>query len=202
VTSYFEWSSASKHEPNPEFGAMHRAGHILLACFYYGFNEREIYFRFDLDPVATENSSSIDLEIVFPLKNRLIHLSLDLKNPSLKTRFREIGESSDETGGSQGISGENILSSFQKVLEISIPFESLSCNSDDRLDFFLTIQPQGHTGERWPLYGTFSEIVVPRADTEGAGNLRWPGGEGEPCIHGVEVPDREEAVAPPFPCLG
>jgi alpha-amylase/alpha-mannosidase (GH57 family) len=163
VTSYFEWSSATKHVPNPEFGAMHRAGHILLSCFYYGFNEREIYFRFDLDPVATENSSSIDLEIVFPLKNRLIHLSLDLKNPSLKTRFREIGESSDETGGSQGISGERILSSFQKVLEISIPFESLSCNSDDRLDFFLTIQPQGHTGERWPLYGTFS-AELPGAD--------------------------------------
>jgi len=45
---------------------MHRAGHMLLYCFYYGFNEWELFFRFDLDPVAMENSQAIELEILFP----------------------------------------------------------------------------------------------------------------------------------------
>ena len=59
-------------------------------------------------------------------------------------------------GELQGQPDMGVLVSFRKVLEISIPFTALACGMDDRLDFFLTIQPNGHIGERWPLYGTFS----------------------------------------------
>jgi alpha-amylase/alpha-mannosidase (GH57 family) len=156
ITSYFEWSSATRFVPNPEFGAMHRAGHVLLSCFYYGFNDKELFFRFDLDPVATENTSVVDLEIVFPQKNRLIQASLDLKNGDSKSTFREIGDSNEVTGGIPSYSDSGIKVAFRKVLEISVPFEAVSCDSDDQLDFFLTIQPQGHIGERWPVYGTFA----------------------------------------------
>jgi hypothetical protein len=156
VTSYFEWSSATRYIPNPEFGAMHRAGHMLLYCFYYGFSKEEIFFRFDLDPVATENSRAIELEILFPLKNRLLHASLDLNGKNSNAIFREIGDTSDESVVVLDQPGSGVQVSFRKVLEISIPFASLACGMDDRLEFFLTIQPDGHIGERWPLYGTFS----------------------------------------------
>jgi alpha-amylase/alpha-mannosidase (GH57 family) len=156
VTSYFEWSSATRYIPNPEFGAMHRAGHMLLFCFYYGFNDNQIFFRFDLDPVATENSLSIELEILFPRKNKLLHAALDLKRMDSTAIFREISDTNVESGSMPSQPGSGVQVSFRKVLEISIPFEALACSTDDRLEFFLTIQPNGHIGERWPLYGTFS----------------------------------------------
>ena len=156
VTSYFEWSSATRYNPNPEFGSMHRAGHMLLYCFYYGFNEWELFFRFDLDPVAMENSQAIELEILFPLKNKMLHASLDMKRMDSNAIFREISDANVEYGELRGQPDLGILVSFKKVLEISIPFTALACGMDDRLDFFLTIQPNGHIGERWPLYGTFS----------------------------------------------
>jgi hypothetical protein len=70
--------------------------------------------------------------------------------------FREIRDTNEETVALSDQPGSGIQVSFQKVLEISIPFDALACNTDDRLDFFLTIQPNGHIGERWPLYGTFT----------------------------------------------
>jgi alpha-amylase/alpha-mannosidase (GH57 family) len=156
VTSYFEWSSATRYIPNREFGAMHRAGHALLNCFYYGFNDSELFFRFDLDPVATEHSTVVELEILFPLKNRIFRSTLDMGNKDTRYSFRTIGDTHDDLEGTLDIASSGIRSAFRKVLEISIPFESLSCRNEDRLEFFLTIQPDGHIGERWPLYGTFS----------------------------------------------
>jgi hypothetical protein len=135
---------------------MHRAGHMLLFCFYYGFNDNQIFFRFDLDPVATENSLSIELEILFPRKNKLLHAALDLKRMDSTAIFREISDTNVESGSMPSQPGSGVQVSFRKVLEISIPFEALACSTDDRLEFFLTIQPNGHIGERWPLYGTFT----------------------------------------------
>ena len=50
----------------------------------------------------------------------------------------------------------NVRAAFGKVLELAIPFESLDCGRDERLEFFVTIQIPGSFGERWPIYGTFS----------------------------------------------
>ena len=77
VTSYFEWNSARKVVPAPGFGTMHRAGHVILSCFYYGFSVDEIFFRFDLDKVAVENVHEIELEILFQLKSVKFNSILD-----------------------------------------------------------------------------------------------------------------------------
>ncbi|MBP2673784.1 MAG: amylopullulanase, partial [Deltaproteobacteria bacterium] len=66
ITSFLEWSAATVYVPNPEFGSMHRAGRLLLYCFYYGFSSDVLYFRFDLDPVGIENIRELELEILFP----------------------------------------------------------------------------------------------------------------------------------------
>ena len=77
VTSYFEWNSARKVVPDPGFGTMHRAGHVILSCFYYGFSVDEIFFRFDLDKVAVENVHEIELEILFQEKSVKFNSNLD-----------------------------------------------------------------------------------------------------------------------------
>jgi hypothetical protein len=158
VTSYFEWSSAKKVVPSPGFGTMHRAGHVILSCFYYGFSVDEIFFRFDLDKVAVENVHEVELEILFQDKSVKFHSILDLINGRFTSSFVKIVESGGETLSLKETLKDpgNVRAAFEKVLELAIPFESLDCGRDERLEFFVTIQIPGSFGERWPIYGTFS----------------------------------------------
>ena len=165
VTSYFEWNSARKVVPAPGFGTMHRAGHIILSCFYYGFSVDEIFFRFDLDKLAVENVHEIELEILFQEKSLKFSSIMDPNSGHFTYSFMKIGESAGETSPVEDSSRKagNVRAAFEKVLELAIPFESLDCLKEDRLEFFVTIQIPGSFGERWPIYGTFS-AELPGAD--------------------------------------
>ncbi|MGA8753686.1 glycoside hydrolase [Candidatus Deferrimicrobium sp.] len=158
VTSYFEWNSARKVVPSPGFVTMHRAGHLVLSCFYYGFSVDEIFFRFDLDKVAVENVHEIELEILFQEKSVKFNSILDPINGLLSSSFVKIGESGGETSSLQDTSKDfgNVRAAFVKVLELAIPFQSLDCGRDERLEFFVTIRIAESFGERWPVFGTFS----------------------------------------------
>ncbi|MEW6721525.1 MAG: glycoside hydrolase family 57 protein [Thermodesulfobacteriota bacterium] len=164
ITSYLEWSSASVYVPNPEFGSMHRAGRLILSRFYYGFSADVLYFRFDLDPVAVENIRHIDLEILFTRKNRKILGEISLEESASRWSFLEI-EAKEPAQRLTFEGRESISATYNKVVEIGIPLDLLDCRADDRMDFFLTIQPKGTLGERWPLYGAFS-AELPGADFE------------------------------------
>ncbi|MFA6146682.1 MAG: glycoside hydrolase family 57 protein [bacterium] len=158
VTSYFEWNSARKIVPAPGFGTMHRAGHIILSCFYYGFSVDEIFFRFDLDKVAVENVHEVELEILFQEKSVKFRSILDPIEGRCSCSFVKIGGTVEESSSVPCSSSDPgvIRAAFGKVLELAIPFETLDCRSDQRLEFFLTIRIPGSFGERWPIYGTFS----------------------------------------------
>jgi hypothetical protein len=165
VTSYFEWNSARKVVPDPGFGTMHRAGHLILTCFYYGFSVDEIFFRFDLDKVAVESVHEIELEILFQEKSVKFNSILDPINGLFTYSLVKIGESEGETSSTQdtGKDTGSVRAAFGNVLELAIPFESLDCERDERLEFFVTIRIPGSFGERWPIYGTFS-AELPGAD--------------------------------------
>jgi len=165
ITSYFEWNSARKVVPAPGFGTMHRAGHVILSCFYYGFSVDEIFFRFDLDKVAVENVHEIELEILFQEKSVKFSSILDPQKGHFTFSFVKIGESGAQTLSVQDTSKDPgiVRAAFGKVLELAIPFELLDCGRDERLEFFVTIQISGSFGERWPIYGTFS-AELPGAD--------------------------------------
>ncbi len=159
VTSYFEWNSARKIVPVTGFGTMHRAGHVILSCFYFGFSVDEIFFRFDLDKASVENVHELELEILFQDKSVKFRSILDPINCRFTSKFLKIGESVEENLSMQGMekdSANNIRAAFDKVLEFAIPFEALNCRHDERLEFFVTIRIPGSFGERWPIYGTFS----------------------------------------------
>ena len=51
---------------------------------------------------------------------------------------------------------KDIAAAFEKVLELGIPFVELGCVGDDRLEFFISVHPEGSLGERWPMYGNFT----------------------------------------------
>jgi alpha-amylase/alpha-mannosidase (GH57 family) len=168
VTSYFEWNSARKVVLAPAFGTMHRAGHMLLSCFYYGFSEDEIFFRFDLDNVAVENMHEIELEILFPLKSIKFHSIIDPMNRRFHYSFVKIGDPGGRTSPLEDSSmdPDNVRAAYGKVLELAIPFDALDCRNDKRLEFFVTIQIAESFGERWPIYGAFTAELPGKNFTE------------------------------------
>ena len=129
VTSYFEWNSARKVVPAPGFGTMHRAGHLILSCFYYGFSVDEIFFRFDLDKVAVENVHEIELEILFQEKSVKFNSILDPINGRFTYSFVKLEESRGDTSSAEEASKDSgsVRAAFEKVLELAIPFEALDC---------------------------------------------------------------------------
>ena len=137
---------------------MHRAGHVILSCFYYGFSVDEIFFRFDLDKVAVENVREIELEILFQMKSVKFNSVLDPINRRFTYSFVRFGETGGGTPPSEEPSTHHgkVRAAFGEVLELAIPFDSLDCGEDERLEFFVTIQIAESFGERWPIYGTFS----------------------------------------------
>ena len=158
VTSYFEWNSARKVVPTPSIGTMHRAGHMILSCFYYGFSPDEIFFRFDLDNAAVENANEIELEILFQAKSVKFNSIIDPMNGRCDYSFVKIGEAGGRTSSPEDSSADpgNVHAAYGKVLELSILFDALECRNDERLEFFVTIRIAESFGERWPIYGTFS----------------------------------------------
>jgi len=137
---------------------MHRAGHLILSCFYYGFSVDEIFFRFDLDKVAVESVHEVELEILFQEKFVKFKSILDPINGRLTSSFLKLVESDMESLSLQDTLNDsvNVRAAFKKVLELAIPFESLDCETDERLEFFVTIRIAESFGERWPIYGAFS----------------------------------------------
>jgi alpha-amylase/alpha-mannosidase (GH57 family) len=168
VTSYFEWNSARKVVLAPGFGTMHRAGHMLLSCFYYGFSEDELFYRFDLDNVAVENVHEIELEILFHLKSIKFHSIIDPMNGRFHYSFVKIGDTGRRSPPPEEASmdPDNVRAAYGKVLELAIPFDALDCRYDKRLDFFVTIQIAESFGERWPIYGAFSAELPGKNFTE------------------------------------
>jgi alpha-amylase/alpha-mannosidase (GH57 family) len=164
ISSYFEWSAAARYIPNPGFGTMHRAGHVVLSCLFYGFDESRIYLRADFVPLVHESCPSIEVEFLFPAKNRKFSLVIGISDRTLAFTSGSIGETYLEK---ESVSRpETIVAAFDKILEMGIPFGELGCERDERIEFFMTLSAPGMIGERWPMYGNFT-AELPGKDFEG-----------------------------------
>ena len=158
VTSYLEWSAATEYLPDSSFGSMHRAGQLIFASFCYGFSKDVLYFRFNLESAALECIKELEFEIVFPAKNKKVHGEISMEAKISRWSFQE--KCGDQDAFIEVVvltgAGHSLMAAFSKVIEIGIPVDLLGCRADERVEFFLIIQPKGTIGERWPLYGAFS----------------------------------------------
>ncbi|HEY5765196.1 MAG TPA: glycoside hydrolase family 57 protein [Candidatus Deferrimicrobiaceae bacterium] len=154
LSSYYEWSSATRYHPAPDFGAMHRSGDPVLTCLYYGFDESTLYLRIDPHARIFEPPQDpIEVELIFPEKQRKISLVLFPSGPTIRGAIGRVGEKLEKNHAAT--MPDAIQAAFRKVVELGIPFLELACEGDERIQFSLTIRPQGTTGERYPAYGTF-----------------------------------------------
>ena len=162
ISSYFEWSAAARYIPNPGFGTMHRAGHGILACLYYGFDESRLFLRADFVPLVLESGNPIEVEFFFPEKNFKLSIVVQLSDRTIGIAAGPIGEGDPEKAAARP---ETIVAAFQNVLELGIPFRELDCEADEKMLFFFTLSAQGMIGERWPMYGAFT-AELPGKDFE------------------------------------
>ena len=153
LTSYYEWSSATRYIPRPEFGSMHRVASGVLEYLFYGFDKSNLYLRLDFHGSFFDAPDSVEAEIFFPDRNRKISMVLLPMEPSIRAAIGNIGENllSDQVTVPPGA----FSASFHKVLELGMPFQELGCEEDREIEFFLTIVKTGSVGERWPTYGMF-----------------------------------------------
>lgn len=163
VSSYFEWSPASRYTPSPEFSAMHRAGRGLLKSMHYGFDESTLFLRLDLQPVTFEIPGPVEVDFVFPAKDRKVAVVIFPENHSIRAHVGPIGQPSetDHTVTRPDV----VAGAFVEVLELAVPFRELGCEGDQGIAFFVAVRPPGSLGERWPTYGNF-EAELPGEDFE------------------------------------
>ncbi len=166
VTSYFEWSAATPYRPNPEFGAMHRAGYGLLAGLHYGFDEANVYLRVDFHESVFESPVPVDVEFLFPKKNIKMGTVITPGDPAVSLTVCPIeGPDGSARLSPAPATPADVAASFLKVLEIRIPFRKLECVDDEKIEFFITLNHVGSIGERWPMYGSFT-AELPGKDFE------------------------------------
>ncbi len=155
LTSYYEWSPATRYIPGPEIGTMHRAASGALETLFYGFDKDNLYLRLDFHGTFVDRPGPIEAEIFFPEKNRKVSMVLRPAEPSVRAAFGNIGEIllSEHFAVT---TGDAFCASFDKVLELGVPFQELECEEDRQIKFFVTLVEPGSVGERWPMYGTFN----------------------------------------------
>jgi alpha-amylase/alpha-mannosidase (GH57 family) len=153
LTSYYEWSAATRYFPRPEFGTMHRADTGVFESLFYGFDESNLYLRLDFHRSIFASPDTLEVEILFTKKNRKISMALFPSEPSVSSSLAEIGENAPSHHIQEKPDAVN--AAFQRVLELGVPFRELDCEGEERIEFFLTIVNPGSIGQRWPMYGTF-----------------------------------------------
>ncbi len=150
VTSYYEWLSAGRIEKDTINESMHQIT-TFLDKIYFGFDIDNLYLRVDYKKDFNFLDIGHSLRIHILAKRELkIHLK-----PDKRGRYRL--SSDKKTKGIQFAIG--------RVIELSIPFGEIRAKKGDDIKFFISVERQNNTIERWPNRGYVS-ISVPGEDFE------------------------------------
>ncbi len=141
VGDYFEWLAAGLYDLSRQSSAMHSA-EASLRLFYYGFDQKSLYFRIDCEgPVARIIQSKDNLELYLTLKDeyRLI-IAADSSTAPLQVKV---------DGQWRGM---NITCSYAlaKICEIAVPLEQLNLSAGDCLFVSLVHRRGSNDIGRWP----------------------------------------------------
>jgi len=160
-TSYFEWLAAGVYEATS--GSMHRSRHSIRRVFF-GFDLENLYIRIDPTPdlrmFLKRTAATFVAAIHDPTPWRIrINLSPEAADPPEAQCYRESGDG----GWSYVFSLETVA--YRRILEISLPFQSLELKPGMVIHFQVILQSCDREMERCPA-GIPLQIVVPDSDFE------------------------------------
>lgn len=141
-TNFYEWSSAGKIDTSIQGGTMHRS-RSLIKNLYYGSDQKNLYLRLDPGEELTKEE--------YPELN----ISVEFVKPEIKKIKIEILEKPQASDG--------INWSYDKVMEIAIPFRDIGANKGDLLYFSVAVRSDSIELERHPNI-TVIKFKVPDFD--------------------------------------
>jgi len=132
-TSYFEWRWAGRLNAGAG-GSMHRDAGVLREVFY-GFDERSMFLRVDLDSaVATDAQASIELEVSQSGIRRELVWAAARGNPRVARP--------------DGTAPDGVRVVIDEIVEAAIPLASLGLRSGDEIQLIVRVRSgDRRTGE-------------------------------------------------------
>lgn len=152
ITNFFEWKNAGYYEVGQAGGSMHQVS-TALNYFYYGFNLKELFFRFDIDKsISAKSIEELTFHIRFmsPVKSKAI------------IRFDSSGKLIQFTLKSEKYEKQIDLknAAFDKIVEVRIALEELELPEKyDNIEFTVSVDKNEMEIERWPYQ---SSIIIPK----------------------------------------
>ncbi len=144
VTNYFDWMGAGFVEGKGHGMAMHEAA-PLLKGFYYGFNERSLYVRMDIDKDFVADMDDVSFEISL------------LTKETRKITYRMKGAAVE--------SSLPVRIAFSDVLELEVPFEALDAQRGDKIAIWASLKVKEMIVDRIPKRG-YLALHVPSENFE------------------------------------
>jgi len=144
VSNYFEWMGAGFLEGRGHGAAMHDSV-LLMKGFYFGFDERSLYMRVDIDKSFIQNINDLSFEITIAGKSTFesaYHVKRGLIESPLP-----------------------IKATFSDILEMKVDFESLGVKAGDKINIWSSLKIKEMLVDRIPVRG-YLTIKVPSENFE------------------------------------
>lgn len=144
VTSYFDWIGAGFAEGKGHGVAMHDATVLLKGC-YYGFNERSLFLRIDVDKRFIPDMKDVSFEITFGGRTSskvVYHVRGARKETSLPVTIV-----------------------FSDILEMECPMNSLSVKKGEKINIRVSLKIKDMIVDTVPKRGYLS-VAVPSESFE------------------------------------
>jgi alpha-amylase/alpha-mannosidase (GH57 family) len=141
INDYFEWLAAGLYDLTRQGSAMHSSDRMLQS-FYYGFNEKSLFFRIDGVQDLSRLLMADDLLNLHLTYDRDYRLPLQMKGDEGLLLAKENGVWEPTNGICRW--------KIAKTCEISIPLDSIKLKAESKLFVSVTLVRDNEEIGRWP----------------------------------------------------
>jgi len=156
VTNYFEWIGSGFLEGKGHGVAMHESIPLIKGC-YYGFNERCLFLRVDVNKNLISNGEDTSFEVLFMGKKSL-RLIYHTERKSIEVFIKE-------ANGYIPVNEPPIAIVFSEILEMEIPTEFLGLQAQETLHVWVSLKAKEMEVDRIPKRG-YLAITMPGENFE------------------------------------
>ena len=144
MSNYFEWMGSGFLEGKGHGVAMHESVSLIKGC-YFGFDEKSLYLRVDIDRSFIQNIADLCFEITI------------VGTDTFESVYRVKGRTVE--------SPLPVKIAFSEVLEVQAPLEALGVKADDKVSIGVSVKMKEMVVGRIPARG-YLVIKVPSENFE------------------------------------
>ncbi|MBN1879599.1 hypothetical protein JW823_05755 [bacterium] len=161
IKSYFDWYGCGSVSFRSHFSAMHAVSEKpVFNELKFGFDLKNLYLRLDPGSGIESQENGIRVDLIFNNSSIATDLSISLTQSVEKPGVYKIETISHL---SESAVSKDIAAAFDRILEISIPFETLHLAADQKVSFHIEIWSMDRMTGRLPDL-TEIEFFIPTKD--------------------------------------